>query len=326
MPSYRIRNRARSARSAIASWPGGRLPLGSDAIRGESEAIRPMPARIGDWRLLDEIGRGAWTRVYLARPADTKRGGSGCYAVKVLDPAWEIDSLAIATLRREAIVGMTVSNQHLVSILAAHVHESPHYVVAPFLPGITLAERLRGGRLAIRTATWIARQIASGLEALHEADWLHRAIKPANIVVSPSGHATLVDLGFCQNRNHAASLATAAAADRSIAGTLDYLSPEAATPGIACTTASDLYSLGVLLFEMLTGHLPFAARTAGELAEKHRRSAPPDVAILRPDTPPALARLINVLLAKQPVRRPASAREVIDQLVRMEIAALLRPA
>jgi serine/threonine protein kinase len=325
MPSHRHRNRAVSARTSSSFWPSGRLPLGGDERQGdtrekpqgESESLRPTPTRVGDWRLLDEIGRGAWSRVYLARPADTKRGGSGCYAVKLLDPAWEIDSLAIATLRREAIVGMTVADPHLVSVLAAHVHESPHYLVAPFLPGVSLAERLRGGRVSIRNAAWIARQVASGLAALHETNWRHRDVKPANIVVSPSGHATLVDLGMCQRRENAAAMTA-----RPIVGSFDYLAPEAVTPGMACSVATDLYSLGVVLFEMLTGHLPFYGRTAGELAEKHRRAAPQPIAELRPNVPAELAELVRELLAKQPVRRPSSANEVVERLVRIEIATL----
>lgn len=326
MATRKLNVRSRAARSGGLPWLGGLISPREPAAEEEEVAFpAPHPPRIGDWRLLDEIGRGAWTRVHLARPAEASRARAGCYALKLLDPAWEGDPLALATLRREALVGMTVSDPHLVSVLAAHVHESPCYLVTPFLPGTTLAERLRGGRLPIRTAIWIARQIAEGLAALHDAGWLHRDVKPANIVVSPSGHATLVDLGLCEERDRAASLAARRVADRPIAGTFDYLAPEATMPGMACGPVSDLYSLGIVLFEMLAGHLPFRGRTAGELAEKHRRTPPPAVAQLRPEVSAEVAQFVRELLAKQPLRRPTSAREVAARLVRLEIAALANP-
>jgi serine/threonine-protein kinase len=237
----------------------------------------------------------------------------------MIDPAWEGDPLAVAALRREALVGMTITHPHLVSVLAAHVHETPQFIVAPFLPGMTLAERIRGGRLSVRAALWITRQVASALSALHEGGWLHRDVKPANTIISPSGHATLIDLGLCRQRDRSASLE-----DRPVAGTFDYLAPEAVTPGIACTPATDLYSLGVMLYEMLAGQPPFQGRTAGELADKHRRATPPPIAELRPEVTADLAELLRQLLAKQPVRRPASANEVAERLVRLEIAALAR--
>ncbi|MEX2189006.1 MAG: serine/threonine-protein kinase [Pirellulales bacterium] len=316
MATRPVRHRDRFVRRVAAAWTGGLSDAGVDAARDRVLAAPPMP-RVGDWRLLDEIGRGAWTRVFLARPADVQRTRPGCYAVKLLDAAWEGDPLAVAALRREALVGMAVTNPHLVSVLAAHVHESPHYLVAPFLPGITLAERLRAGRLSVWSAMWIARQTASALAALHEAGWLHRDVKPANVMVSPSGHATLIDLGLCQRRDRGVSMM-----HRPVAGTFDYLAPEAVTPGIACGPATDLYSLGVMLYEMLVGQPPFQGRTAGELAEKHRRAAPPPVGELRPDVPLELSQLLRELLAKQPLRRPASARELVERLVRMEISAL----
>lgn len=325
MATRKLNVRSRTARGGGLPWLGGLVSLPETASETDAAFPASHPPRVGDWRLLDEIGRGAWTRVYLARPAEASRARAGCYALKLLDPAWEGDPVALATLRREALVGMTVSDPHLVSVLAAHVQEAPHYLVTPFLPGTTLAERLRGGRLAIRTALWIARQIAEGLAALHETGWLHRDVKPANVVVSPSGHATLVDLGLCEERDRAASLAARRGADRPVAGTFDYLAPEAATPGMACGPASDLYSLGAALFEMLAGHLPFHGRTAGELAEKHRRTPPPAIERLRPGVSAELAQLVRELLAKQPLRRPTTAREVAARLVRLEIATLASP-
>lgn len=306
--------RDRTARRGDTAWIGG-IP-DSTAERDRVFAAMPSP-RVGEWRLLVEIGRGAWTRVFLARPSNGQGARPGCYAVKMLDDTWDGDPLALAALRREALVGMSVTHPHLVSVLAAHIHEAPQYLVSPYLPGVTLAERLRGGRLAIRTALWIVRQVASALAALHAAGWLHRDVKPANVIVSPSGHATLIDLGLCERRDRGPSLS-----DRPVAGTFDYLAPEAITPGMACTAATDLYSLGVMLYEMLVGQPPFHGHSPGELAEKHRRAVPLPIARLRPEVSPELSRLVGELLSKQPVRRPASAQEVVERLVRMEIASL----
>lgn len=294
--------------------------MDSFADDADDEALEFTPRTsetIGPWRLVDTIGRGAWSTVYLARPVDRKPGASGCYAVKVLNETETRNDLALATLRREALVGLTVMHSHVVSVVAAHVHEPPYYLTAPFLAGETLRERIDDARrsdraMPVAPALWIVRQIATGLDALHKAGWLHGDVKPSNIIVSPSMHATLIDLGFCR------PLAAGPCSVRPFAGTCDYLAPEMSSVAAACGPAADLYSLGVTLFEMLTGRLPFHGRDAGEVASKHRQEPFPNVLAHRSDLPPAVCELLKRLVAKQPLRRPDIA-ETLDCLYRLEV-------
>jgi serine/threonine-protein kinase len=162
---------------------------------------------------------------------------------------------------------------------------------------------------------WIARQVADALAALFEvAGVIHTDVKPENIMVSPAGHATLIDFGFAQTTaeaNHWTS--------RPLAGTLAYIAPEMVTSTLAAGPRSDIYSLGVTLYEMLTGQRPWETNDPGELATLHREAKPTDIRALRPDTPEAVATLIHSMLAKDALRRPASARELAATLVRLEI-------
>jgi serine/threonine-protein kinase len=218
--------------------------------------------------------------------------------------------------RREAWVGSKVSHPNLLPVLSASVQEPPFYLVTPKLEGATLevviAER---ERLPVPLALWIARQTADGLAALFEgAGVIHTDVKPSNIMVSPAGHATLIDFGFAQTATEANDWTT-----RPLAGTLAYIAPEMVTSTMAAGPRSDIYSLGVTLYEMLTGQRPWETDDPGELATLHREAKPTDIRALRPDTPEAVAALIHSMLAKDALRRPASARELATQLVRLEI-------
>jgi serine/threonine-protein kinase len=188
--------------------------------------------------------------------------------------------------------------------------------VSPRLDGVTLAQIIvERPSLPIPLALWIARQTADGLTALFEtAGVIHGDVKPDNIVVAPTGHTTLIDFGFVQTPAEASHWAT-----RPLAGTLAYIAPELLTSTLAAGPRSDIYSLGVTLYEMLTGHRPWETEDPGELATLHREAKPTDIRALRPDTPEPVGDLVHTMLAKDPLRRPASARELATRLVRLEI-------
>jgi serine/threonine protein kinase len=143
---------------------------------------------------------------------------------------------------------------------------------------------------------------------------IHSDVKPANILVSAAGHATLIDFGFVQTPAEASQWAT-----RPLAGTLAYIAPEMVTSALAAGPRSDIYSLGVTMYEMITGRRPWDSEDPGELATLHRQAKPTDVRALRPEVPSAVAELIHSMLAKDPLRRPSSARELATRLVRLEI-------
>ena len=275
-----------------------------------------LPRTIGTWELLRLIGEGRLARVYQARPLNGPAGAR--YAVKVLREEWQGDAQIVNLLRREAMVGRGVSHPHLISILASQVQESPYFVAMPLLVGRTLAERMAARRrINVPQALWIARQTAQAMDALHQAGWLHGDIKPSNIFLAPDGHVTLLDLGFAQPLRD-----TSCALLRPLLGTLHYIAPEALISSTRADQRSDIYSLGVMLYQMLVGRVPFDGDEPGELIEKHMRQPANDLRSRHPQLPTEIASLVYKMLAKNPLRRPQSAQELVRRLIALEIDAL----
>jgi len=191
----------------------------------------------------------------------------------------------------------------------------PYFIVMPWLAGATLDAVRRAARAAeLPAILWYARQVAEALHALHQSGWMHGDIKPGNIHVSPEGHVTVLDLGFA--RRH---LEEGSAVDRCVQGTCQYMAPELITSALRADIRSDIYSLGVVLFELLAGRLPFEAADLAELASQHKQARPPDLRRLAPHLPGGVVGLVRQMLAKEPLRRPQTPRELIDRLVALEI-------
>jgi len=256
------------------------------------------------------------SRIYRARSTDSEADRPPAYALKMLRPQWQDDHRVVRMLAREACIGRTVTHHHLVSILSASVSRPPQYLVMPWLDGRTLDEEMAAGRqLDLPMGLWIARQVAEALDALHQTGWTHGDIKPGNVFISPEGHVTLLDLGFARRRDEAGS-----AVDRYVTGTCSYMAPELITSRFQADVRSDIYSLGVVLFEMFSGHLPFTGGSLAEMAEQHRQAVPPNLYRLAPQLTVDIVRLVQQMLAKEPLRRPQTPRELIDRLAVLEIA------
>lgn len=276
--------------------------------------VARFPSRIGSWELTRLVGEGLMSSLYEARPSGSAQAHPGGYALKVLRPEWQDDSRGLAILAREAQVGRLVSHSHLVPILAAGLDAPPYWIAMPLLEGQSLAEQLQTRpAFDLPVAIWIARQVTEALAALHQAGWMHGDVKPSNVVVAPSGHATLVDLGFARRTSERNAIA-----DRPILGTLHYIAPEVLYSAFGGDIRGDVYSLGVMLFEMFTGRLPFDADDVAELAALHRQEVPADVRNLAPHLPTRAARLVHHMLAKEPLRRPLP-EEIVDRLAALEI-------
>jgi serine/threonine protein kinase len=277
-----------------------------------SRATRPASLpELADWILERPLGEGRWTCVYQARPSTVR--GHADYAVKLLKPEHRQDPRAVRMLQREASVGREIAHPNVVSVLASHVDSPPFYVVTPYLEGATLGSTLRfAGRLETPHALWLARQIAEALQAMHEQDWLHADIKPDNLFVAASGHVTVCDLGLARR------IEAKPSREEILVGTPAFLPPEAFRGTVAWTPASDVYSLGVTLYQALTGQLPFPQQSPDELAAAVLTGTPPDPRQLHPQLPSRVARLLRHLLAKDPLRRPAL-EELIGRLVELEI-------
>jgi serine/threonine-protein kinase len=153
------------------------------------------------------------------------------------------------------------------------------------------------------------------MEALGSAGWIHGDIKPSNIFVSPQGHVTLLDLGFSRRDDEAD-----AANDRCLMGTGYYIAPECLATAPHCDVRSDIYSLGVVLYELLAGRRPFEGKSLEELTVQHQEAMPLSLRRVAPYVPDSLAQLVHDMLAKSPLRRPQTARELIDRLAEQEIA------
>jgi serine/threonine protein kinase len=279
-------------------------------------APRKLVGRIGPWQLVRLISESELARVYLARPAESAAEAPASYVVKVLRKEWWRDQHAIDMQRRAAWVGRKASHPNLLPVLSAGVEQPPFYLVSPRLEGRSLAAILeQQRRLPVAIGLWIVRQVAEALDALHVATrMIHADVKPANIMVAPEGHATLIDLGFVHTPAESCHWSS-----RPVYGTLNYMAPEALTSSLSTSPQSDVYSLGVTLYEVLSGGLPFIARDAEQLIRQHRESKPESLTVRRPDAPKAVAALVDRMLAKDPMRRPEGAAEVAAELVRLEI-------
>jgi len=298
--------------ATVEHTPAVRANFAATQATDRNQAV----GRIGPWQLVRLLCESDLARVYLARPVDATADQPATYVIKVLRREWWRDPQAIEMQRRAAWIGRKVSHPHLLPVLSANVQQAPFYFVTPNLPGRSLAAVLKQGkRLPLPVTLWIIRQVAEALAALHEtAQMIHADVKPSNILVSPDGHATLIDLGFAHAPSEARHWSS-----RPVVGTLSYIAPESVTSSLASEAASDLYSLGVTLYEMITGALPFAASAPDELVRLHRESKPACVRQAMPQLPKPVASLVHRLLAKDPLRRPSSAATVAEELMRLEI-------
>jgi len=259
---------------------------------------------LGAWRLTRRLASDGRLLVYRAAAAGDL--GPGSYVLKALRQTEPRDEIARTLLEREAIVAAEVNQPHLASVVAASFAGTPAHLVLPYLEGITLRRLLAASdALSVSFALAITRQVASAMAALHAAGWLHNQIRPEHVVVSPQGHATLIDL------TGARKLETSECDSQGIVPpALPYAAPEIFSR-FRLTAAADTYALGVLLFEAIAGRPPFIEGSLSRLAAAHRKQAPPDVRDARPYISSDVAELVRRMLAKEPLRRPSD-----DQLVR----------
>jgi serine/threonine-protein kinase len=278
------------------------------------DVIAPWLPAIGNWQLVELLGQGRWCKVYRARPLASIPDGPADYAVKLAKQSAATDALAIRLLQREALVAADVSHPHLTSILSARVHRPPHYLVMPYLIGQTLESVLAWQeKLAVPQAAGIARQTAQAMSALHQKGWVHSDIKPGNILVGLTGHVTVLDLGLTRKSGGAGGGDGSA-----LAGTLAYTAPESFGSLVELGPAMDVYSLGVTLYRMVTGVLPFPQTDPAALAAAHLHHRPPNPRLASPLLDHRIVHLLDRMLDKQPDRRPAL-DELLALLAELEI-------
>lgn len=272
--------------------------------------------KLPGYELFSCLGGGPLTTVYAGRCCETD---TAC-AVKLLRPDWDDQPVAIKLLQREARACLAVQHPHLVRLLDAHVMRPPYFLVLELLSGESLRRRLRRDyRLDVPAAVWAARQSAEALAALHRKGFLHGDIKPDNIRLTADGAAVLLDLGFAHRPGENAAFAE----QGYVLGTVDYLAPEQCGPEPADDPRGDVFSLGVTLFEALSGRLPYLPGDAEETMRRHRFEEPLRLEDHCSEAPSGLANLVGRLLAPLPAERPR-AEALVQELIGYEIAALRR--
>jgi eukaryotic-like serine/threonine-protein kinase len=260
----------------------------------------------GRYRVVRKLGTGGMANVYLAEDQELGRR----VAIKMLDDRHSQDAQFVERFRREAKNAAGLSHPNIVSIYDRGEAEGTYYIAMEYLEGRTLKELLVArGPTPLPVAIDYARQILAALGFAHRNHVVHRDIKPHNVVVAPDGRLKVTDFGI-------ARVGTSQMTETgSIIGTAQYLSPEQAK-GAPVTPASDIYSVGIVLYEMLTGTVPFTGDTPLEIAMKHLSATPEPPSERRPEIPHELDSIVLRALAKKPADRYQSAEEMDADLAR----------
>ena len=255
------------------------------------------------YELQELIGGGGMADVYKARDVLLDR----TVAVKILHEQFKRDTEFIQKFHREAQAAAKLSHPNIVNIYDVGVMGDDHYIVMEYVPGSTLKDRIKQeGHLSVADALHVARDIASALAHAHANNLVHCDIKPHNILMMADGSAKVADFGIARAVTESTMTYTG-----NVVGSVHYFSPEQAK-GTMITPRSDVYALGVVMYEMLTGQLPFTGETPVSIAMKHLQEQPRSVRHLEPSIPPVVEAIVARAMQKDANMRPSSSELVQD--------------
>jgi len=273
----------------------------------ENATADPMVGRLldGRYQIRSRIARGGMATVYLATDLRLERR----VAVKVMHGHLADDAAFRERFIREARSAARLAHPNVVAVFDQGEDSEMAYLVMEYLPGITLRELLQEHRILTTEQTLdILEAVLGGLTAAHKAGIVHRDLKPENVLLADDGRIKIGDFGLA--RAVSANTATGAA----LLGTIAYLSPELVTRGIA-DARSDIYAVGIMMYEMLTGEQPYKGEQPVHIAYQHANSTVPAPSAKNPRVPAELDELVQWATARKPEDRPADARALLDQVL-----------
>ena len=257
------------------------------------------------YQIIKSIGEGGMANVYLAYDTILDRN----VAVKVLRGDLATDEKFVRRFQREALSASSLSHPNIVEVYDVGEDNGQYYIVMEYIEGCQLKQLLKKrGRLTLSEVIDIMLQITDGLSVAHDAYIIHRDIKPQNIMILDSGLVKITDFGIAMAMN-----STQLTQTNSVMGSVHYLPPEQAT-GKGSTLQSDIYSMGILMYELLTGELPYKGDNAVEIALKHLKEKIPSVREKLPEIPQSVENIIIKATAKNPKNRYADARSMNEDL------------
>jgi Tol biopolymer transport system component len=271
--------------------------------------------KLGPYEIVSLLGAGGMGEVYRARDSRLKRE----VAIKVLPQALSLDSDRLRRFEQEALATAALNHPNILAVFDIGTHEGAPYVVSELLEGETLRERVRGGPVVTRKALDYALQIAHGLAAAHEKGIIHRDLKPENLFITKDGRVKILDFGLAKltqpEPGAHTSMATATQATEAgvVMGTAGYMSPEQVR-GIAVDPRSDIFSFGAILYEMLAGKRAFHGETPADTMSAILKDEPPDLSETGRNVSPALERIVQHCLEKNPESRFHSASDIAFDL------------
>jgi serine/threonine protein kinase/Tfp pilus assembly protein PilF len=272
---------------------------------------------IGHYKILERIGAGGMGEVYLATDITADRKA----ALKLLPVRFTSDKERLKRFQQEARALVGLNHPNILTVYEIGEDHSTHYIASELIEGETLRQRLMRGRMEVGEAVDVAIQAANALAAAHETGIVHRDIKPENIMIRPDGYVKVLDFGIAKlaEREVPVTIPTDEALLLvetnlgSILGTVRYMSPEQAR-GAPVDKRSDIWSLGVVLYEMVTGHAPFTGETPGEVMTSILETEPPPLMSYITQTPAQLQQIVSKALNKEREERYQSAHELLEAL------------
>jgi serine/threonine-protein kinase len=287
--------------------PSVRLGMAIDG--SEEDALAPGQLFAHRYEILSCLGQGGMGTVFRARDRELDEE----VALKVLNPPSDPTVSLGDAIRHEIKLARAITHANVVRVHDFGEAQGRRFLTMEYVPGTTLRELLsQRGAFELAPGLQIAKQLCRGLSAVHRAGIIHSDLKPRNVMVMWSGVAKLMDFGVARARASQGPASYMA----SVGGTPQYMSPEQAR-GAELDERSDVYALGVLMFELFTGAVPFTAESEAELLRMHLSEPPPDPRRLRVSLPASLGELILACLAKSRLERPAAAAELERQLMRV---------